>query len=63
VVVGYNDDPPVPGKGSAIFMHVARPDYSPTAGCVAVSKPDLLEILRHCDANTMMRITSGLVHS
>jgi L,D-peptidoglycan transpeptidase YkuD (ErfK/YbiS/YcfS/YnhG family) len=43
VVVGFNDSPPVAGKGSAIFLHLARPDYSPTAGCVALSYGDLVE--------------------
>ena len=52
VVLGHNDDPPVPGKGSAIFMHVARPNYSPTAGCVALALGDLLEILESIDINT-----------
>lgn len=46
VTLGYNDDPPVPGHGSAIFLHVAQDNYAPTEGCVAVSRPDLLEILR-----------------
>jgi L,D-peptidoglycan transpeptidase YkuD (ErfK/YbiS/YcfS/YnhG family) len=45
VVLGYNDAPPVPGRGSAIFLHVARPDYGPTAGCVALALPDLLALL------------------
>ncbi len=45
VVVGYNDDPVAPGLGSAIFLHVARPDRSPTAGCVAFAAEDLLAIL------------------
>lgn len=45
VVIGYNDAPVVPGKGSAIFLHIARPDYSPTAGCVAFSRRDLVTIL------------------
>ena len=45
VVLGYNDNPALPGKGSAIFLHVARPDYSPTAGCVAFSRRDLVTIL------------------
>jgi L,D-peptidoglycan transpeptidase YkuD (ErfK/YbiS/YcfS/YnhG family) len=45
VVLGHNDDPPVPGLGSAIFMHVARPDYSGTEGCVALALPDLLALL------------------
>ncbi len=46
VVLGHNDDPPVPGQGSAIFLHVARPDYGPTAGCVALARADLLTVLR-----------------
>jgi len=45
VVLGYNDDPPAPGKGSAIFLHVAHPDYSPTEGCVACARADLLALL------------------
>ena len=45
LVVGYNDAPVVAGKGSAIFLHLARTDYAPTAGCVALALPDLLEAL------------------
>ncbi len=45
IPLGYNDSPIVKGKGSAIFLHIARPDYSGTEGCVALSKSDLLEIL------------------
>lgn len=48
VVLGHNDDPPVAGEGSAIFMHVARPGYAPTEGCVALAIGDLLDILRQC---------------
>jgi L,D-peptidoglycan transpeptidase YkuD (ErfK/YbiS/YcfS/YnhG family) len=48
VILGHNDDPPVPGKGSAIFMHVARPDYGPTEGCVALALEDLMEVLSKC---------------
>jgi L,D-peptidoglycan transpeptidase YkuD (ErfK/YbiS/YcfS/YnhG family) len=51
-VVGFNDDPVLPGKGSAIFLHLARPDYLPTAGCVALTEADLraaLEQLRPGD--------------
>jgi L,D-peptidoglycan transpeptidase YkuD (ErfK/YbiS/YcfS/YnhG family) len=39
-VLGYNDDPVVPGKGSAIFLHLARPDHSATQGCVALAYED-----------------------
>jgi L,D-peptidoglycan transpeptidase YkuD (ErfK/YbiS/YcfS/YnhG family) len=45
VVVGFNDAPVVPGKGSAIFVHLARPDYGATQGCVALSLGDLTEAL------------------
>ncbi|MCF3946117.1 L,D-transpeptidase family protein [Acidiphilium sp. AL] len=44
-VLGWNDAPPIRGAGSAIFLHVARADYAPTAGCVALALPDLLEAL------------------
>ncbi len=56
VVIGYNDDPPVSGKGSAIFMHVAREGYSPTAGCIALSKDDLLAIVRSVAKDTTIEI-------
>ena len=45
IVLGYNDVPRSQGKGSAIFMHLARPNYQPTEGCVAVSLPHMLRIL------------------
>ena len=44
-VLGWNDAPVVRGLGSAIFLHVARPDYTPTEGCVALSAPDLRAVL------------------
>ncbi len=43
--LGWNDAPVVPGRGSAIFLHLARADYGPTAGCVALARADLLEVL------------------
>jgi L,D-peptidoglycan transpeptidase YkuD (ErfK/YbiS/YcfS/YnhG family) len=46
VVLGHNDDPPKPHMGSCIFLHLAREDYAPTEGCVAVARPDLEELLR-----------------
>jgi L,D-peptidoglycan transpeptidase YkuD (ErfK/YbiS/YcfS/YnhG family) len=45
LVLGYNDLPRVRGKGSAIFMHLARPGYTPTEGCVALTKRDLTTVL------------------
>jgi L,D-peptidoglycan transpeptidase YkuD (ErfK/YbiS/YcfS/YnhG family) len=48
VVLGHNDDPPVAGLGSAIFLHVADPGGRPTEGCVAVALADLLGLLAEC---------------
>jgi L,D-peptidoglycan transpeptidase YkuD (ErfK/YbiS/YcfS/YnhG family) len=45
VVIGYNMVPVVPGAGSAIFLHIASPDFTPTAGCVAVAKEVLLGLV------------------
>jgi L,D-peptidoglycan transpeptidase YkuD (ErfK/YbiS/YcfS/YnhG family) len=45
VILGHNDDPVAPGLGSAIFLHLAKPDYAPTHGCVAVARADLEALL------------------
>lgn len=45
VELGWNDRPPQPGRGSAIFMHVARPGFLPTEGCVALRRRDLARLL------------------
>ncbi|WP_423228917.1 L,D-transpeptidase family protein [Sphingomonas jatrophae] len=44
VVLGHNDAPPVPGAGSAIFLHCWR-DGATTEGCVAVERDALLALL------------------
>ena len=44
-VLGYNDRPRVRGRGSAIFVHLARQGYAPTAGCIALSRHDLSMLL------------------
>lgn len=40
-VLDWNLAPVLPGRGSAIFFHIATPDYAPTAGCVALNMPDM----------------------
>ncbi len=45
VVLGHNRRPRVRGGGSAIFMHVARPGYTPTEGCIALRRDHLLRLL------------------
>ncbi len=44
-VLDWNLAPIIPGRGSAIFLHVATPDFSPTAGCIALALPDVLKCL------------------
>jgi L,D-peptidoglycan transpeptidase YkuD (ErfK/YbiS/YcfS/YnhG family) len=55
-VLGWNDAPVVRGRGSAIFLHVARPDYAPTDGCIALALPDLRQVL--ANAVTALRVVS-----
>ena len=56
VALGYNDDPVVAGAGSAIFFHVAKDDFKPTEGCVAVRLKDLLLVLAHLEPGSEMII-------
>ncbi len=45
VVLSHNQRPRVRNRGSAVFLHVARPGFRPTEGCVAMRKTDLERIL------------------
>lgn len=56
VPLGYNDHPVVAGCGSAIFLHIARPLYPPTQGCVALGRQELLAFLAQADAQSRVRI-------
>ena len=56
VPIGYNDAPVIASKGSAIFLHLAKPEGNPTEGCVALAKADLLEILPHLDTTSIIEI-------
>jgi L,D-peptidoglycan transpeptidase YkuD (ErfK/YbiS/YcfS/YnhG family) len=58
VVLGFNDDPVVPGAGSAIFLHVARPDFASTEGCIAFAREDLLAIVAKLASGDTVTITS-----
>ena len=57
VPLGYNDVAVVPGKGSAIFLHLAASNYAPTAGCVALARADLLTVLAAADAGSQVIIS------
>ena len=56
IPMGYNDNPVVAGKGSAIFMHIAKPDYAGTEGCIALAQADLLSILPHLTTRSQIEI-------
>ena len=56
VILGHNDAPVVPGRGSAIFMHVAAADYRATQGCVALARQDLLDVLADALPGTVIEI-------
>jgi len=51
-MLGYNDSPAVAGKGSAIFLHLSRPEFNPSSGCVTLAQEDLLCLLREADAGS-----------
>jgi len=56
VEIDHNCRPRIKGRGSAIFIHVARPDLAPTAGCVALPAAGLRRLLARLNANTRIRI-------
>ncbi len=58
VILGYNDDPVVKGLGSAIFLHVAKPDMGATEGCVALKLADLVAILRQMRPGDALRVAT-----
>ena len=46
VILSHNRRPRVQNRGSAVFMHLAREAYAPTAGCIALCERDLVRLLR-----------------
>jgi L,D-peptidoglycan transpeptidase YkuD (ErfK/YbiS/YcfS/YnhG family) len=57
VVIDYNRDPIVPGRGSAMFLHVRN--ENPTSGCVAIDLDRLVEIMRWLDPAKVPKIAIG----
>jgi len=57
VELGYNDAPPVAGRGSAIFLHLREPHTRHTAGCVAVTRNDMLTMLAGSGPTTTLHVT------
>jgi len=55
LVLNYNMRPIIKNKGSAIFIHVAKKNKK-TAGCVGLSKIDLINLIRQIDKKTKIKI-------
>ena len=56
LVLNYNMNPIQKGKGSAIFIHIAKKNYKKTEGCIAIKKKDLLKILKVIEVKTKVKI-------
>ena len=59
VVINYNIAPVIKGKGSAIFMHLAKKDFPPTSGCIALRKKCIFEILEKLNITDRIKIISN----
>ena len=56
IILSFNTNPIIKNKGSAIFIHVAKRNYSPTKGCVAIRKNDIKKLAREINRNTIVKI-------
>ncbi len=58
VILGHNDNPVVPGLGSAIFLHLCKPGLPPTQGCIAVERADLEALLGEAQPGDAVEIAA-----
>jgi L,D-peptidoglycan transpeptidase YkuD (ErfK/YbiS/YcfS/YnhG family) len=56
VEIDHNTRPRIAGRGSAVFIHAARPGFAPTAGCVALNIKTLRGLLARLGPRTRIRI-------
>ena len=56
LVLNFNFNPTIKGKGSAIFIHVAKNKYNSTEGCVAINKKNMRNILKLINKKTYVKI-------
>ena len=56
LVLNYNMKPIIKNKGSAIFIHIANKNYKKTAGCIALKKVDLINLVKEINRNTTVHI-------
>jgi L,D-peptidoglycan transpeptidase YkuD (ErfK/YbiS/YcfS/YnhG family) len=58
IEIDHNTRPRVASRGSAVFIHVARPNFAPTAGCVALRAEHLKTLLNRINSKTRISIQS-----
>jgi L,D-peptidoglycan transpeptidase YkuD (ErfK/YbiS/YcfS/YnhG family) len=56
VEIDHNSSPPIKGRGSAVFLHLARENFGPTAGCVSMTKSVMLRLLQRLGPDTKIVI-------
>lgn len=56
LVIDHNQRPRVQGRGSAVFIHLARPGFAPTEGCVALRRADMVRLLARLGPGRAVRI-------
>ena len=56
IVLNYNLNPVKKNKGSAIFLHIAKKNYSATKGCIAISRKDMLILIANLKKNSAIII-------
>jgi L,D-peptidoglycan transpeptidase YkuD (ErfK/YbiS/YcfS/YnhG family) len=56
VEIDHNSSPRIAGRGSAVFLHLARKDFSPTAGCVSMTRQAMLRLLERLGPQTRIVI-------
>jgi L,D-peptidoglycan transpeptidase YkuD (ErfK/YbiS/YcfS/YnhG family) len=56
VEIDHNTRPRIAGRGSAVFLHLARENFGPTAGCVSMTRSAMLHLLRRLGRETRIVI-------
>jgi L,D-peptidoglycan transpeptidase YkuD (ErfK/YbiS/YcfS/YnhG family) len=56
IEIDHNTSPRVAGLGSAVFLHLARENFAPTAGCISMTRPAMLRLLRRLGPGTRISI-------
>ena len=57
IVLGYNDNPIVQGKGSAIFIHISKENMEFTKGCLVINKEDMITLIKKITSKTEIEIS------